>query len=123
MDSLNGGRTSLNDVMRNVSLRRSTVLIMFTLTSVQSGVRVCDVALDADTFATSDRDWIGQAKVFISGLIGYRVARRTATPKWNCSTSRLGDARIFTDIGSTTMKMGASTVLPFGAGGPDDELQ
>jgi hypothetical protein len=32
---------------------------MFQLTNVDSGARVCDAALDADTFATSDTHLIG----------------------------------------------------------------
>jgi hypothetical protein len=57
MDSLSGGGMRLNDVtlvIRNVSVTRHAILIIFESMNVSSGVRACGVALDADTFAASD---------------------------------------------------------------------
>jgi hypothetical protein len=46
-------------VMRNVSLTSSTILIVLKLMNANSGIRVCDAPLDADTFANSDTHSIG----------------------------------------------------------------
>jgi hypothetical protein len=62
MDPLSGGRASLIDVtlvMRNVSRTPLTILIMFELTNATSAVRICDSALDIDTFATSETHLMG----------------------------------------------------------------
>jgi hypothetical protein len=59
---LSGGRASLNEVgldIRDVSLTPSRIVIILKLTNVNSGVRVCDVSLDADAFAISDMHSIG----------------------------------------------------------------
>jgi hypothetical protein len=59
---LSGGRASLNEValaIQHVSLTPSAIVIILKLTNVNSGVHVCDVALDADAFAISDSTfWI-----------------------------------------------------------------
>jgi hypothetical protein len=52
----------LNEValaVRDVSLTPSRIVIILKLTNVNSGVRVCDVFLDADVFAISDMHSIG----------------------------------------------------------------
>jgi hypothetical protein len=54
---LSGRRASSNDValaIQNVALTPNVILVVLKLTNVSSGVRVCDVGLDANTFATSD---------------------------------------------------------------------
>jgi hypothetical protein len=59
---LSGGRASMNEValaIRHVSLTPSAIIIILKLTNVNSRVRVCDIALDADAFAISDNTfWI-----------------------------------------------------------------
>jgi hypothetical protein len=57
-----GGRASLNGVafaIRNVSLTRYTILFVLKLANANSGVHVCDVALDAGTCVISDTHSIG----------------------------------------------------------------
>jgi hypothetical protein len=62
MNFLSGGRASLNDValaIRHVALTPYIILMVLKLTNVSSRVSVCDVTLDADTFASSDTHSIG----------------------------------------------------------------
>jgi hypothetical protein len=48
---LSDERASLNDIalaIRNISLTPSVILIISKLTNINSGIRVCDVALEPD---------------------------------------------------------------------------
>jgi hypothetical protein len=71
----NGSIVILNNVtlvMRTISLPPYTILIVFKLTSVNSGACVCDVAVYADPYAIRIHNQLmllGQLKVFIGGLI------------------------------------------------------
>jgi hypothetical protein len=56
MGFLSGGRASLNDValaIPHVTLIPYTILMVLKLTNISSRVSTCDIALDADTFASS----------------------------------------------------------------------
>jgi hypothetical protein len=56
--------------MQNVSLTPPTILIMFELTNANSGVRVCDAALDADAFAASEMHSMGVVGQMVNGHMG-----------------------------------------------------